>query len=288
MADGVYKTQKKDGTPSYRASFTYKGKHISLGSFPTEEGAHRAYLTAELLLRSPEGRYLALGDYAAAGRPLSYEKWVILVNLRDNGIYFKTPIYLYRRYFVYHYNEETQLKFDADDLFYYSNHKIMKRGGHLFVADYGMQVTLTSRYGIKNYAVEGKDYRFVNGDSTDFRYGNIELINCYFGVSEETKNGKTKYLAKIHINGDYIIGRYSTEEEAAIAYNKAADKLNKWGLKKNYARNYIDGMSEQEYQKLYAKLEISGKLKEAVAGSRCAEASGVATSHTEAHKTKSQ
>lgn len=264
MISGVYETTKKDGTPSYRASFTYKGKHISLGSFPTKEGAHRAYLTAELLLRSPEGIRLSINDYASAGRPLSYEKWIILINLRDNGIYFKTPIYLYRRYFVYHYNEETQLKFDVDDLFYFSNHKIMKRGGHLFVADYGMQVTLPSRYGIKNYAVEGKDYRFVNGDPTDFRYGNIELINCYFGVSREDKKGKTRYLAKIHINGDYIIGRYSTEEEAAVAYNKAADLLNQWGLKKNYARNYIDELSGKEYLALYEKVHISEKLKEAV------------------------
>ncbi|MGN1084536.1 MAG: hypothetical protein ACI4QX_06005, partial [Lachnospiraceae bacterium] len=247
MTAGVYETTKKDGTLSFRASFTYQGKHISLGSFPTSEGAHRAYLTAELLLRSPEGRVLTVGDYAAAGKPLSYEKWVILLNLRDNGIYFKTPIYLYRRYFVYHYDEETHLKFDADDLFYYSNHKIMKRGGHLFVADYGMQVTLASRYGIKSHAVQGRDYRFVNGDSTDFRYGNIELINRYFGVSRQTKKGRTCYVAKIHVNGDYIIGRYATEAEAAAAYNRAADLLNGWGFEKNFPRNYVEGISEEEY-----------------------------------------
>lgn len=265
MSTGVYETTKKDGTCSYRASFTYHGKHISLGSFSTKEGAHRAYLTAELLMRSSEGHLLSLEDYAAAGRPLSYEKWVVLLNLRDNDIYFKTPIYLYRRYFVYHYNEETQLKFDADDLFYYSHHKIMKRGGHLFVADYGMQVTLTSRYGIKSYAVEGRDYRFVNGDSTDFRYGNLELINCYFGVSEEQKKGRTLYLAKIHINGDYIIGRYASEEEAAVAYNKAADFLNQQGIKKKFARNYVDSLSETEYQALYERVVLSARLGEAVA-----------------------
>lgn len=261
MTAGVYETTKKDGTPSFRASFTYKGKHISLGSFTTKEGAYRAYLTAELLLRSPEGSLLSLNDYASAGRPLSYEKWVILLNLRDNGIYFKTPIYLYRRYFVYHYNEEIHLKFDADDLFYYSNHKIMKRGGHLFVADYGMQVTLASRYGIKSYAVEGRDYRFVNGDSTDFRYGNIELINRYAGVTCETKNGRVSYLAKIHINGDFIIGRYSTEEEAAVAYNRAADCLNKHGFEKNFPRNYIDGLSAKEYEEMYQRVNISAKLR---------------------------
>lgn len=262
MTAGVYETTKKDGTPSFRASFTYKGKHISLGSFPTKEGAHRAYLTAELLLRSPEGSLLTLQDYAAAGKPLSYEKWVILLNLRDNGIYFKTPIYLHPRYFVYHYNEEIHLKFDVDDLFYYSNHKIMKRGGHLFVADYGMQVTLPSRYGIKNYAVEGRDYRFANGDSTDFRYGNLELITRYAGVTAELKKGKTLYVAKLHINGDYIIGRYSTEEEAAIAYNKAADYLNKKGFHKNFPRNYVDELTEAECTALYESIQLPPRLKQ--------------------------
>lgn len=261
MTSGVYETTKKDGTPSYRASFTYKGKHISLGSFLSAESAHRAYLTAELLLRSPEGAQLSLSDYVAAGKPLSYDKWVILINLRDNGIYFKTPIYLYRRYFVYHYDEETHLKFDADDLFYYSNHKIMKRGGHLFVADYGMQVTLTSRYGIKPHAVAGRDYRFVNGDPTDFRYGNLELINRYTGVTSEEKDGKTFYLSKIHINGDFIIGRYSSEDEAAIAYNRAADYLNKKGLTKNYTRNYIDGLSDAEYQSIYDKIQLPPNIR---------------------------
>ena len=205
-----------------------------------------------------------MSDYTAAGKPLSYDKWVILINLRDNGIYFKTPIYLYRRYFVYHYNEETHLKFDADDLFYYSNHKIMKRGGHLFVADYGMQVTLTSRYGIKPHAVEGRDYRFVNGDSTDFRYGNLELINRYTGVTSEEKNGKSFYLAKIHINGDFIIGRYSTEEEAAVAYNRAADYLNKKGLEKNYTRNYIDSLSDAEYRAIYDRIQLPPNIRHAV------------------------
>lgn len=263
MTAGVYETTKKDGTPSFRASFTYKGKHISLGSFPTKEGAHRAYLTAELLLRSPEGAYLSLGDYASAGKPLSYEKWVILLNLRDNGIYFKTPIYLYRRYFVYHYNEEIHLKFDVDDLFYYSNHKIMKRGGHLFVADYGMQVTLPSRYGIKAHAVEGRDYRFANGDSTDFRYGNLEILNRYAGVTTEVKNDKTFYVAKIHINGDFIIGRYSTEEEAAIAYNRAADYLHKKGFKKNFPRNYVESLSEAERRSIYEGILLPPKIKQA-------------------------
>ena len=55
----------------------------------------------------------------------------------------------------------------------------MRRGGHLFVADYGMQVNIASRYGIKNFAVENRDYRFVNGNDHDFRYANIEILNTY-------------------------------------------------------------------------------------------------------------
>lgn len=263
MPTGVYQTTRKDKTPVYRASFTYHDRHISLGSFPTPEEAHRAYLTAELLLRLPEGKKLSIQDYSSVGKPLSYEKWVILINLRDNGIYIKTPIYLFRRYFIYYYNEETQLKFDADDLFYYSNHKIMKRGGHLFVADYGMQVTITSRYGIKSHAVPGRDYRFVNGDSCDFRYGNIELFNRYFGVSRETKRGKTVFLVKIHINGDYIVGRYLDETDAAIAYNRAADLLKERGFARKFPVNYIESISDEEYRRRYQSIKISPRLRNA-------------------------
>ena len=47
---GVYETTLKDGTPSFRASITYRKKHISLGSFLTEKKAHEAYLLAFSLL----------------------------------------------------------------------------------------------------------------------------------------------------------------------------------------------------------------------------------------------
>ena len=89
---------------------------------------------------------------------LPFEKVVILINYRDNNIYIKNPIYLFNNYFVYYLNQSTILKFDKDDLFYYSSHKIQYRGGHLFVSDYGMQYNILNRYGIKPYAVKGKDY----------------------------------------------------------------------------------------------------------------------------------
>ena len=44
MLAGVYEAVKKNGERYYRASFTYRNKHISLGSFETEEAAHEAGL----------------------------------------------------------------------------------------------------------------------------------------------------------------------------------------------------------------------------------------------------
>ena len=88
-------------------------------------------------------------------------------------------------------------------------------------ADFGMQVNILNRYGIKNYAVPGRDYRFENGDTTDFRRENLIILNRYHGVSYEKEKGL--YLSKIHVRGNYVIGRYTTMEEAAIAYNKAVD-----------------------------------------------------------------
>ena len=77
-------------------------------------------------------------------------KWVVLNNFKNNGIYIKTPIYLRKTFFNYYISEHDVLTFDADDLFYYSDHSIMRRGGTTFVTEYGMQVNIASRYGIRN------------------------------------------------------------------------------------------------------------------------------------------
>jgi hypothetical protein len=129
MLPGVYQAYTKDGTKYYRASVTYRSKHISLGSYSSEEAANNAYLFARNLL---EASQLGIEDYSEE-YPLSFHKWVVLINFRDNQIYFKNPIYLKKRYFFYYIDYNTRLRFDAEDLFYYAHHKIMKRGGHLFV-----------------------------------------------------------------------------------------------------------------------------------------------------------
>ena len=253
---GVYQAQKKDGSTYYRASITYKQKHISLGSYSSASMACAAYLEASSLLSSRE---LSLSDYSKF-RLLSFEKWVCLLNYRNNDIYFSTPIYMRKNYFEYYLSPSYILKFDVDDLFYYSSHKIMRRGRHFFVADYGMQVNIASRYGIKNYAVKGRDYLFVNGDNMDFRYENIKILNSFHGVTKKETAKGLRYVAKIHINGNYTIGSYHTDIEAAIAYNKAVDLLKKAGVTKRFLPNYLENLSPMAYADIYAKVPVSDKI----------------------------
>lgn len=254
--DGVFEAKKKNGEIYYRSSLTYKKKHISLGSFSTSREAHKAYLEGNQLINDKTLTILSYGN----AHSIPFDKWVIIINFRDNNIYFGKPIYLKQRMFEYYLSPSCILKFDMDDLFYYSSHKIMQRGGHYFVADYGMQVNLVSRYGIKNYAVEGKDFVFINGDKTDFRRENLEIWNSYNGVTILNKNGQYTYTVRIHINGNYIVGTYNTEIEAAIAYNKAIDILHKKGVRKNYAPNYIEEISAREYAEIYTNVGISKRL----------------------------
>ncbi len=269
---GVFETKKKNGQTYYRSSITYKGRHISLGSFETAEAAHCAYTEADRILYSPNKfqienleTYFQTSDTASKKRKksfakidvLSFEKAVILLNFRDNDLYFHSPIYLHKNYFHYYLEAGYHLTFDKEDLFYYSSHKIMRRGNHLFVADYGMQVTIASRYGIRNFAVKDRDYRFINQDDTDFRYSNIEIINPYHGVLREGNYGSYMYRTLIHINGNYIIGVYDNVETAAIAYNKAADLCHQYGIQKNFPVNYIETMSPKTYADIYSDVKIS-------------------------------
>ncbi len=267
MKAGVYTTPKKDGSTLFRASITVKDKHISLGSFSDEEQAHKAYLAAKRVLASRKSLDSFIDGFRDGKKsPLPFDKVVMLCNLRDNGVYIKTPIYLEKRSFLYYYSPEIHYRFDADDLFYYSNHKIMKRGSHLFVADYGMQVNILSRYGIRSHAVAGRDYVFVNGDDTDFRYDNVKVINRYYGVVKTDNNGRDQYVAKIHINGDVIIGKYATENEAAVAYNKAVYLLKEAGVETEYQENYLEDISELQYVALFNKVRLSENIRKYAEG----------------------
>ena len=255
--EGVFSAVKKSGEVYFRASLTCKQKHISLGSYSTPQSAHLAYLEGNRLLSDTD---ITLLSYTAAS-PLPFEKWVCLLNFRDNGIYFGNPIYVGQKLFYYYMSPSHILKFDMDDLFYFSSHKIMCRGNHYFVADYGMQVNIASRFGIKNYAVPGVDFRFRNDDCTDFRRENLEIFNSYHGVRIIQKNGQLRYAVRIHVNGNFLVGIYDSPLEAAIAYNKAVDCLWRNGITKKYTLNYIEGLSPSKYVEIYTNLKISPKVE---------------------------
>ncbi len=249
---GVYPTARKNGQPSYRASITIQRKHISLGSYAKEEQARAAYLEAKTLLASPQ---IQPEDYNSSSM-LSFEKWVILMNVRDNGVYFRTPLYLKKEYVLYYYSPSLCLTFDLKDLPFYSSHKLTKRGSSFFASEGGKQFPLLSHYGIRSYAREGRDYFFVNGDSHDLRYDNISIVNRYYGVQKEYRKGMPVYTARIQIRGSIIIGRYSSEEEAAIAYNKAASYLKEHGVAKTYPKNVLPELDEIDYARIYHLIQL--------------------------------
>lgn len=258
MLPGVYLAKKKNGNIYYRSSITYHNKHISLGSYLREIDAHSAYVEAHYLINHSN---ISISDYREENTILYFEKWVCIINFRDNGLYIKTPIYLKQHFFYYYLSPQKILTFEIDDLFYFSSHKIMQRNGYLFVSDYGMQINILSRYGIKNYAVPGIDYYFLNGDENDFRYNNIVVLNPYYGVRKmEKENDNVYFQTKIHLNGDFLIGNYNTVEEAAVAYNKAVDLAKKNGWNKNFETNYILSLTAKEYANIYMQVKISKKF----------------------------
>lgn len=256
MAKGIFIAQKNNGEYYYRASINRKNKKISLGSFSTEDAALRAYKEAVLIF---DEKNINLENYSTFIKTLSDGKAISLLNLRDNGIYFKTPIYLRGSYFSYFLPNFGELKFDNEDLFYYSSHTIMKRGGHFFINDYGSQYSLISRYGIRAYGVEGKDYRFVNNDPSDFRYENILIINKYRGVTRKTTSKGYIYIVKIHINGEYNLGRFKDEISAAICYNKGIDIAIDNGIKKEFTKNYIEEIDAERYKSIYKEINLPKK-----------------------------
>ena len=121
----------------------------------------------------------------------------------------------------------------------------------------GLQQNILNRYGIRNFAVKGLDYRFKNGDYYDFRHYNIEVINSYHGVRKEFRRGRMVFVARINIYGSWTIGTYSSPINAAVAYNKAVDFVISKGISsKNYTKNYIEELDSQAYKEIYEKLRF--------------------------------
>jgi hypothetical protein len=76
------------------------------------------------------------------------------------------------------------------------------------------------------------------------------------------EKGFIRYKTVIHVKSNYVVGKYNSESEAAIAYNKAADILIKNGIKKNFQLNYVEDLSPSQYADIYLKLKISPKIYE--------------------------
>lgn len=275
MPAGVYVTKKKDGTEYYRVSVTFKNKHISLGSFDDVAAAQSVYLEAKQIIAEPAAHlvnaelhtttYPAMVSGHDSGLHIPFDKYITLINFRDNDIYIGTPIYLCKSYFLYFLSQTNVLIFSTDDLFYYSNHRIISRGGYYYVNDYGMQTSILNRYGIRSHSVKGRDYIYVNGDEHDYRYENIRVVNRFCGVKKIEKNGHQMYQAYIHINGNYILGSYANELTAAIAYNKAVDML-RGKTSVSYDINYIDELSPIQYAAEYNSVRLSRRFREYVDG----------------------
>ena len=80
MKKGVFKTKRKDNTTVYRVSITKNGKHISLGTYLTEDEASKCYNEAYELLNNNN---LKISDYKDS-LLISYQKYLSLINFRDN------------------------------------------------------------------------------------------------------------------------------------------------------------------------------------------------------------
>ncbi len=251
----IYPATKGDVT-TYKVYFLYEKKKIYLGLYATSQLATLALEEATHIMNSPFGSL----DFAYS--VIDYKKIISLCNFRDHKVYIKNPIYLKDKYFYYYLSKQIILTFDMKDLLFFSTYKICKRGNYLYIQDSISQQSLLNRFGILAHSVAGKDYIFKNGDNYDFRRDNLEIINNYKGVSKKEKNNETFYTATIYINKTLILGHYTSEVEAAIAYNKAIDFLMAHSNNcRDYVPNSIPFLTRDEYNAIYEGIQLSPRLK---------------------------
>lgn len=89
---GVYEARKKSGEIYYRASFTYKNKHISLGSSSDEASCHAMYNEACEIINNSSDHWIDTDHRTTSyneAMTLSLGKYISLINFRDNNIYIK-------------------------------------------------------------------------------------------------------------------------------------------------------------------------------------------------------
>lgn len=240
----------------YRVYYLYKTKKIYIGLYHTYEKALLAYQFIENIFTSS----ISLKDYTP-DCPITFEKFVACINFRDNHMYFKTSIYVQSDHFKYYISPDLYLIFDLKDLLYFSNKRIHKRGDYLYTYIGDQQENILKRFGFNRSMTYLKDYDFLNNNRYDFRRKNIHIINHYYGVSLETKYNKTTYVTRIVLNKkNLVVGHYSSDMLAAIAYNKAVDLVTASSNEYHYSKNTFPFLTRQEYDSLYESLPISKRL----------------------------
>ena len=83
---GVYEARKKSGEIYYRASFTYKNKHISLGSSSDEASCHAMYNEACEIINNSSDHWIDTDHRTTSyneAMTLSLGKYISLINFRD-------------------------------------------------------------------------------------------------------------------------------------------------------------------------------------------------------------
>ena len=95
---GIFKTKRKDNSTYYRVSITRNSKHISLGSFDKQKDAAKCYKEAVDIFDNAEISVESYND----SYTIPYDKFVVLINYRDNRIYIANPIYLRLNLFYYY------------------------------------------------------------------------------------------------------------------------------------------------------------------------------------------
>lgn len=249
----IYTKQSGD-TVKYRVYYMYQSKKIYIGIYETSEKAQEVYAWVDTKMSSG----FSLEDYL--GSPIAFDKFITLLNFKNNGAYFSVPIYIFPDHFKYYLSEDFYMIFSLKDLFFISNYKIHKRGQYLYINIGTRQENLLKRFGISNHATYGVDYLMHNGNRYDLRRENIHILNHYKGVQYEDKYHTKTYVARIRTTQYLVIGHYDSELLAAIAYNKAVDYLEKSSSSCSYEKNEFPFLTRQEYQSLYDKVEVSKRL----------------------------
>lgn len=239
----------------YKVYFLYQSKKVYLGVYDSQEAAENTLSEATEIME----KSIPMSHYTC--HYINFKKFISLCNLRDHNVYIKNPIDLHDTYFNYYLSKDIVFTFDIKDLLFFSAYKISKRGNYIYTQDSITQQSILSRFGIHPHSVYGVDYKLKNGNMYDFRRENLEIINPYKGVFHKSINNQSVYIAKIFINHDIIIGHYTSQLEAAIAYNKAIDVLFENGSQRDYIQNDIPYLTLTEYNQIYNQLTLSPCIK---------------------------